>query len=114
MVLILSIFYTNYESYDRTSVEYTMRVQAVRHTEFKTVQVGIGTVAAAVGCAAHTHLMGHVHAACHTQTLPLPGTDGVNRTLLNRHGIRVVVEQSGKASRGRPTAAIACPLLTRG
>ena len=66
VVLVLSIAYSNYVSYNASRVVYSYTVTAVPNTEFKTEQV-----------------------------IPAPGSDLPNRTIVDRHGVRIFVVQSG-------------------
>lgn len=66
VVLLVSIEYDNFFSYDPDAVRYTYAVSEVANTEFKAQQV-----------------------------IPEPGEDTQRRVLLDRHGVRVLVQQTG-------------------
>ena len=66
VVLLVSIEYDNFFSYDPEDIRYTYAVSEVVNTEFKVQQV-----------------------------IPEPGDDNRTRTLLDRHGVRLLVQQTG-------------------
>jgi hypothetical protein len=67
IMLIVTINYNNYFSYNQSAVQYIMSVQEVENADFKAEEV-----------------------------VPGPGVDNSTRQIISRHGIRIVVTQGGR------------------
>lgn len=77
IVLVLSIFYTNMDTYNPFDVTYRYSVSPILHAEYKGEEVS-----------------------------PLPGLSTPKRTLFDRHGVRIVIRQSGTVGIFSPSALL--------
>lgn len=65
-VLVVSIEYSNEQTFKEDNITYTIRVQRVKNAEYKGEEL-----------------------------TPEPGVEDINRTIIDRHGLRIVVKQTG-------------------